>query len=91
MADLKRAFPHRDEKTMSDEDWLALRREAEILFTPGTAIQEQELFAGRTEQIDKLAQRIRLAGSHAIIYGDRGVGKSSLVNIFRHIADESPF
>lgn len=80
----------RSEKAMLAEDWTALREDAEQLFTPGTAVKEQDLFAGRAEQISKLAQRIRLAGSHAIIYGDRGVGKSSLVNIFRYIADASP-
>lgn len=75
---------------MSDEDWMSLRLEAEHLFTPGTAIKEQDLFAGRQGQLDKLSQRIRLAGSHAVIYGERGVGKSSLVNIFRYVADRSP-
>lgn len=82
--------PFRSAATMTDDDWRALRGEAEILFTPGTAIKEQELFAGRREQIEKLAQRIRLPGSHAVIYGERGVGKSSLVNIFRYVADASP-
>ena len=91
MSDFSRTFfPQRDEKNVSNEDWAALRSEAELLFTPGTAIKEQELFAGRIEQIHKLAQRIRLAGSHAIIFGERGVGKSSLVNIFRYVADSSP-
>ena len=75
---------------MSDEDWDALRDEAEILFTPGTSIKEQDLFSGRKVQINKLSQRIRLAGSHAAIYGERGVGKSSLVSIFKYIADASP-
>jgi hypothetical protein len=91
MTDFSKTLIHnRDEKSLSDEDWAALRSEAEMLFTPGTAIKEQDLFAGRTEQINKLAQRIRLAGSHAIIFGERGVGKSSLVNIFRYFANSSP-
>lgn len=77
------------EAAMTDEDWAALRHEAEILFTPGTSIKEQDLFAGRSQQIQKLTQRIRLAGSHAVIYGERGVGKSSLVSIFKYIADGS--
>jgi Cdc6-like AAA superfamily ATPase len=80
----------RDSKVMTHDDWSSLRHEAEQLFTPGTAIKEQELFAGRQEQITKLAQRIRLSGGHAVIYGERGVGKSSLVNIFRYVADASP-
>ena len=77
------------EAAMKNEDWSALRHEAEILFTPGTSIKEQELFAGRSQQIQKLTQRIRLAGSHAVIYGERGVGKSSLVSIFKYVADGS--
>lgn len=36
---------------MKDEDWVALRHEAEILFTPGTSIKEQDLFPGRSQQI----------------------------------------
>lgn len=75
---------------MTDEDWRVLRGEAEILFTPGTSIKEQDLFAGRSQQIDKLTQRVRLPGSHAVIYGERGVGKSSLVAIFKYVADQSP-
>lgn len=77
-------------KNLSDEDWRSLKQEAEILFTPGTSIKEQDLFAGRGEQIAKLTQRIRLPGGHAVIYGERGVGKSSLVNIFRYVADTRP-
>ena len=84
------SFSGRSEVSMSDEDWSALRNEAEILFTPGTSIKEQDLFAGRSQQIDKLTQRVRLAGSHAVIYGERGVGKSSLVAIFKYIAAQSP-
>jgi len=75
---------------MTEDDWDNLRSEAEHIFTPGTAVKEQELFAGRSDQIKKLGQRIRLAGSHAVIFGERGVGKSSLVNVFRYVADKSP-
>lgn len=80
----------RHESQMSDEDWAALRSDAEIYFTPGTAIREQELFAGRLVQLEKLSQRIRMEGGHAVVYGERGVGKSSLVNIFRYVADQNP-
>lgn len=75
--------------TMSDEDWDSLRFECEHVFTPGTPIKENDLFAGRLPQIQKLTQRIRSPGSHAIVYGERGVGKSSLVNVFKFIADSN--
>jgi len=89
MIDLS-SFGHRNPSQMSSDDWLNLRFEVETVFTPGTAIKQQDLFSGRSEQIQKLAQRIRLAGAHAVIYGERGVGKSSLVNIFKFIANELP-
>ncbi|WP_299654606.1 AAA family ATPase [uncultured Jannaschia sp.] len=75
--------------TMSDDDWFALRLDCEQVFTPGTPIKQSELFAGRLAQIQKLTQRIRSPGSHAIVYGERGVGKSSLVNVFKFIADQN--
>lgn len=74
---------------MSSDDWDALRAECEQAFTPGTPIQESDLFAGRSDQIAKLTQRIRSPGSHAIVFGERGVGKSSLVNVFKFIADRN--
>jgi len=76
--------------TMSEDDWRVLREECEQVFTPGTPIKESDLFAGRAEQILKLTQRIRSPGSHAVVFGERGVGKSSLVNVFRFIADKNP-
>lgn len=75
--------------TMSDEDWLNVKFECEQVFTPGTAIKTHDLFAGRSGQILKLTQRIRAPGSHAIVYGERGVGKSSLVNVFKYIANQN--
>lgn len=80
----------RNPSFMSEDDWRVLRAEAEGIFTPGTPIREQELFAGRLPQLEKLAQRIRMAGSHAVLFGERGVGKSSLVNIFRYVAPAGP-
>ena len=74
---------------MSDGDWRNLRFECEQVFTPGTPIKESDLFSGRKAQIEKLTQRIRSPGSHAVVYGERGVGKSSLVNVFKFIADAS--
>ncbi|HTQ15433.1 MAG TPA: AAA family ATPase [Rhizomicrobium sp.] len=69
-------------RKMAQSDWDALAREIETIFVPGTAIKEQELIAGRTEQIRQLAGVVRRPGKQAIIYGDRGVGKSSIAQTF---------
>jgi Cdc6-like AAA superfamily ATPase len=58
-----------------------LKLRAAELFSPRTPITTQELFAGRSEQISKLNNTIGESGAHAIIYGERGAGKTSLANI----------
>jgi archaellum biogenesis ATPase FlaH len=66
----------------TDEDWRALRQYVLELFTPGAPIDEVALFAGRQEQIQKLQDTSISKGRHAVVFGERGVGKTSLVNIF---------
>jgi Cdc6-like AAA superfamily ATPase len=51
------------------------------VFTPATPVREADLFAGRLEQIRKVVDVINQSGQHAAIYGERGVGKTSLSNI----------
>jgi hypothetical protein len=47
-------------------------------FTPNTPIDSRSVFAGRKKQIDSLINAISQKGSHAVLFGERGVGKSSL-------------
>lgn len=63
-------------------DWKALRLEILETFTPGPAINEVALFAGRKKVIQRLQDIAVERARHAIIYGERGVGKTSLANIF---------
>ncbi len=69
-------------KAMTDDDWAALRREIVEAFTPGTPIDEAALFAGRTDAVRQLQDAVTEKGRHAIIYGERGVGKTSIANTF---------
>ncbi len=70
-------------KKMSEEDWRALRFEATSLFTPSTPVTTADLFAGRQAQILKLLDVVGERGRHAIIYGEPGVGKTSIAQILR--------
>lgn len=47
-------------------------------FTPNTPIDSRSLFAGRKKQVESLISAIFQRGSHAVLFGERGVGKSSL-------------
>ena len=58
-----------------------LKQLASQLFNSRTPITSAEFFAGRTPQIMKTVSAIQQQGAHAIIYGERGVGKTSLANV----------
>lgn len=49
-------------------------------FSPGTPINRATLFAGRSNQIGKGIEIVYQRGWHGIIFGERGVGKTSLAN-----------
>jgi Cdc6-like AAA superfamily ATPase len=68
----------------TEDDWLALRFEAGQLFTPSTPIGVAELFAGRRDQIGKLLDAVSERGRHAIVYGEPGVGKTSLAQTLQY-------
>lgn len=52
-----------------------------MAFTPSAPIDNADLFAGRLRQIKQVLGAIFQRGQHAIIFGERGVGKTSLSNI----------
>jgi Cdc6-like AAA superfamily ATPase len=55
----------------------ALERLNDVL-RPTKPIDREALLAGRTLQLQELTDAIRMPGAHALVYGDRGVGKTSL-------------
>jgi Cdc6-like AAA superfamily ATPase len=65
--------------TQEQIDGLSLQ--AGRVFTPTTPIDERALFAGRRRQLQKVIDVINQKGQHAIIFGERGVGKTSLSNV----------
>jgi Cdc6-like AAA superfamily ATPase len=69
----------------TDEDWLIKDQEAMSLFSPAAPINEADLFAGRVDQVRRLTEAVSEPGRHAILFGERGVGKTSLAKIFHMI------
>jgi len=66
---------------LSQEQIDTLSFQAGRVFTPTTPIDERALFAGRRRQLQKVIDVIQSKGQHAIIFGERGVGKTSLSNV----------
>jgi Cdc6-like AAA superfamily ATPase len=73
-----------------ETDFQALHLHVGQVFTPGSPINERDLFAGRIEQLEKIIDTISQKGYHAVLFGERGVGKTSLANIVtKYITDRS--
>jgi tRNA(Met) C34 N-acetyltransferase TmcA len=51
------------------------------IFTPHRPIKSATLFAGRQPQVRSIGQALDSPGQHVVLYGDRGVGKSSLATV----------
>jgi archaellum biogenesis ATPase FlaH len=51
------------------------------VFTPHTPINQENLFRGRSSEVQQILSTLNTPGQHVLLFGDRGVGKSSLANI----------
>lgn len=63
------------------EDWLVLEFEIQRLFD-GAPIDEEQMFAGRSSEVTKMLRTVFERARHVVLFGERGVGKTSLSNIF---------
>ena len=66
---------------MEREDIWKMTAKIAQVFSPSAPIDEAKLFAGRIEEIREVINAVAQRGQHAIIYGERGVGKTSLANV----------
>lgn len=61
--------------------WTRRRALVNSAFTPATPVTNQDLFAGRVGQLSRLLDVTGTIGKHAVVYGERGVGKTSLARV----------
>jgi hypothetical protein len=59
--------------------------QANQVFTPGFPVNQKDLFAGRMEQLQRVLDTLQSPGRHPVIFGQRGVGKTSLANILGQV------
>lgn len=59
----------------------ALHRE----FTPSTPVNRRAAFSGRFDQIIRITSSVTQPGRHVVLYGERGVGKTSLANVLSEL------
>lgn len=57
---------------------LIKKSEVRKIFTPSQPVRALDLLLGRDSHINRLIEILNTPGQHALLFGDRGVGKSSL-------------
>lgn len=61
--------------------------EAANTFTPSSPVDDFSLFAGRQNEVQRIVRAIAQKGQHVVLYGERGVGKTSLTNVLEDLLD----
>jgi Cdc6-like AAA superfamily ATPase len=71
---------------------LRARRLAAVahVFTPSAPISDLSFLSGRLGQISDVVSAVSQRGQHVALYGERGVGKTSLANILGQLYSEHP-
>lgn len=72
------------EELQADER-LEMVRKVSGIFSPSAPIDQKALFAGRISQLTDVVTAVAQKGQHVILFGERGVGKTSLANVIAQI------
>ncbi len=67
--------------SVSDQQYQTIWDMAKKVFLPFTPIELVELFHGRQNEIHSITDALTMPGRHAVMFGERGVGKTSLANL----------
>ncbi|SMP77074.1 ATPase family associated with various cellular activities (AAA) [Neorhodopirellula lusitana] len=67
--------------SISDTQNIEIWEKAKTVFLPFTPIKLVELFQGRKSEIQRVTDSLNTPGRHVVLFGDRGVGKTSLANL----------
>jgi type II secretory pathway predicted ATPase ExeA len=59
-------------------------------FTPGAPVGRLEMLAGRMTQLTDIVSAVSMTGQHVGLYGERGVGKTSLANVLAEFFEATP-
>src|SRR5579871_3443806 len=67
------------------------RNKVRDAFSPSLPITNPRLLAGRTESLKTLIRAIEDLKLHIVIYGERGMGKTSLLQILKQLAESAKY
>ena len=68
-----------------------IRSKLRRAYTPAQPVSDPKMFAGRTKVLSALIRAIEDQRLHAIIYGERGIGKTSLLRVLAKAAQDARY
>jgi hypothetical protein len=91
------AFPHFHSTagdqfdTRGADRFAAARIKLRGAYTPAQPIVDRRMFAGRTRVLTQLIRSLEDERLHTVIYGERGLGKTSLLHVLTQTAREARY
>lgn len=58
---------------------------------PSQPVTSSDRFAGRIETLESLIAAVEQSRAHVVLYGERGIGKTSLIHVFSETAREARY
>ena len=83
------AGDHLDTKTA--DKFALIRSRLRNAYTPAQPVTDRRMFAGRTKLMTTLIRSIEDQRLHTVIYGERGIGKTSLLQVLAKSAEEARY
>ena len=81
-----------DQPDTRGHDWLSgLRIRLRSAYTPSLPINDRRLFAGRTRVLTELIRSIEDERLHTVVFGERGLGKTSLLHVLAQTARDARY
>lgn len=81
----------RTSPTRERSEFAVARMKLRDVFTPAQPVTQRNLFAGRLDVLANLIEIIEERLSHVVLFGERGMGKTSLLHILSGLAEESRY
>ena len=72
----------------SADRFAAMRAKLRLAFTPSQPVNDRRMFAGREDVLKTVIRAIEDQRLHAVLYGERGIGKTSLLHMLSQAAQE---
>ncbi len=68
-----------------------VRARMRVAFTPSQPVSDVRMFAGRQEVLSLIIRAIEDQRLHVVLFGDRGIGKTSTLHVLAKLADQAGY